>query len=153
MKGMKASDLRTRSPDELSDQLDTLGKGRKVHRDRLATETRWSHLTRAAERPPEGYVELGELCRVHRGAVTGANDIWIAGDHSVGLPDSVLFPTVTRAREVLEPEAAVVIGQRGPLAGEPLAADRDLGLAEGLLVEEHPHGSRWPLRGQRLVRR
>lgn len=99
--GAKPSSVFFRRVDTLN-KLDTLGKGRKVHRDRLATETRWSHLTRAAERPPEGYVELGELCRVHRGAVTGANDIWIAGDHSVGLPDSVLFPTVTRAREVLD---------------------------------------------------
>ena len=46
-------------------------------------------------------MELGELCRVHRGQVTGANQIWIAGDHSRGLPDSVLYPSVTRAREVI----------------------------------------------------
>ena len=32
--------------------------------------------------------------------VTGANGVWIAGEHSAGLPDSVLFPTITRAREV-----------------------------------------------------
>lgn len=81
--------------------LDDLTKGRKVHRDRLITETRWSHLSRAAEKPPEGYVELGELCRVHRGQVTGANDIWIAGAHSEGLPDSVLYRTVTRAKELI----------------------------------------------------
>lgn len=89
------------------DKLETLGdlsKGRKVHRDRLATEFRWSHLTRNSQRPPEGFVELGELCRVHRGTVTGANDVWIAGQHSVGLPPSVLFPTVTRAREVFSAE-------------------------------------------------
>lgn len=85
-------------------KLDGLGKGRRVHRDRLATEPRWSYLTRSAEKPPEGYVELGELCRVHRGQVTGANGVWIAGEHSVGLPDSVLFPTITRAREVMEAE-------------------------------------------------
>jgi adenine-specific DNA-methyltransferase len=84
------------------DQLGELGKGRKVHRDRLGTEARWSHLTRATEKPPEGYVELGELCRVHRGTVTGANGVWIAGEHAAGLPDSVLFPTITRAREVLD---------------------------------------------------
>lgn len=84
--------------------LDSLGKGRRVHRDRLAVESRWSYLTRTAEKPPEGYVELGELCRVHRGQVTGANGVWIAGKHSVGLPDSVLFPTITRAREVMEAE-------------------------------------------------
>ncbi len=83
-------------------ELDGLGKGRKVHRDRLAIESRWSYLTRASEKPPEGYVELGELCRVHRGQVTGANDVWIAGNHSAGLPQSVLYRTVTRARELLD---------------------------------------------------
>ncbi len=89
-----------RRVDSLRD-LDGLNKGRRVHRDRLMSEARWSYLTRAAEKPPEGYVELGELCRVHRGQVTGANDVWIAGPHSDGLPDSVLYPTVTRAKEVI----------------------------------------------------
>lgn len=82
--------------------LDGLNKGRRVHRDRLAVEPRWSFLTRASEKPPEGYVELGELCRVHRGQVTGANNVWIAGAHSDGLPDSVLFRSVTRAKEVFD---------------------------------------------------
>jgi methylase of polypeptide subunit release factors len=83
-------------------ELDTLNKGRKVHRDRLSAQARWSYLTRAAEKPPDGYIELGELCRVHRGQVTGSNEVWIAGEHSTGLPDSVLFRTVTRARELFE---------------------------------------------------
>lgn len=39
---------------------------------------------------------------MHRGQVTGANRVWIAGDHSNGLPDEVLFPTVTKARELLD---------------------------------------------------
>jgi len=82
--------------------LDTLDKGRKVRRDRLSVEARWSYLTQAPDKPPDGYIELGELCRVHRGQVTGANDIWIAGEHSAGLPVSVLFRTVTRARELFE---------------------------------------------------
>lgn len=86
------------------DELDRLGKGRRVRRDRLANEARWSFLTHATPKPPEGYVELGELCRVHRGTVTGANDVWIEGEHSAGLPQSVLFPTVTRARDVLDAE-------------------------------------------------
>ena len=50
--------------------------------------------------PREGFVELGELCRVHRGQVTGANDVWIAGKHAADLPSAVLFPTVTKAREL-----------------------------------------------------
>lgn len=95
-----------RRVDNLHD-LDGFNKGRKVHRDRLTTEARWSYLTRSAERPPEGYVELGELCRVHRGQVTGANDVWIAGPHSEGLPDSVLYRTVTRAKEVFAAEGVL----------------------------------------------
>jgi len=82
------------------DELRDSRPGRCVHRERLATERRWSRLTHAAQSGPEGYVELGELCRVHRGQVTGANRVWIAGAHSEGLPSSVLFPTVTRAREL-----------------------------------------------------
>ncbi len=83
----------------LSD-LDHLSGGRKVSRERLLAEPRWSHFTRTAREVPSGYVELGELCRVHRGQVTGANRVWIAGEHSDGLPDEVLFPTVTKAREL-----------------------------------------------------
>jgi adenine-specific DNA-methyltransferase len=82
--------------------LDSLDKGHKVRRDRLSTQSRWSYLTRATDKPPDGYIELGELCRVHRGQVTGANEVWIAGEHSIGLPDSVLFRTVTRARELFD---------------------------------------------------
>jgi len=88
-------------------RVDTLGElegpngAIEVHRDRLAVESKWSHLGRVLDKPPDGYVELGELCQVHRGQVTGSNDIWIAGDHSRDLPASVLFRTITRAREVI----------------------------------------------------
>ncbi len=92
-----------RRVDSLRD-LDGLNTGRRVHRDRLITEARWSRLTRSPDKPPEGYVELGELCRVHRGQVTGANEVWIAGPHSDGLPQSVLYRAVTRAREVIAAE-------------------------------------------------
>lgn len=74
----------------------------RVRRERLETEQRWSHLTRPARKGPAGYIELGELCRVHRGQVTGANKVWIAGPHSAGLPDAVLFASVTKARELFQ---------------------------------------------------
>ncbi|WP_375404483.1 Eco57I restriction-modification methylase domain-containing protein [uncultured Sphingomonas sp.] len=99
--GAKPASVMFHRVDSLGD-LKSLGKGRKIHRDRLAVEARWSFLTHETQKPPEGYVELGELCRVHRGTVTGANIVWIAGEHSAGLPDSVLFPAVTRARDVLD---------------------------------------------------
>jgi len=101
--GSKPTSIFFRRVDSLRD-LDGLDKGRRIHRDRLSAETRWSYLTRASEKAPEGYVELGELCRVHRGQVTGANEVWIAGEHSEDLPRSVLFRTVTRARELFEAE-------------------------------------------------
>jgi adenine-specific DNA-methyltransferase len=83
-----------------ADQKNALSGGQLLHRGRLEAETRWSHLTRKAKEVPEGFVELGELCRVHRGQVTGSNRVWIAGAHSEALPESVLFPSVTRAKEL-----------------------------------------------------
>jgi adenine-specific DNA-methyltransferase len=82
-------------------ELGDLSGGNVVHRERLVAERRWSRFVGAAHNFPEGYVELGELCRVHRGAVTGMNRVWIAGVHSEGLPDGVLFATVTKARELI----------------------------------------------------
>jgi adenine-specific DNA-methyltransferase len=81
-------------------ELSSSSNGRWLNRERLQTECRWTHLTRSASRPRSGFIELGEVCRVHRGAVTGANKIWIDGPHSRGLPSSVLYPAITRAKEL-----------------------------------------------------
>lgn len=97
--GSQPAKIRVRRVTNL-DQTNALTGGRLLHRGRLETEARWSHLTRKVREAREGYVELGELCRVHRGQVTGANRVWIAGLHSTMLPDSVLFPSVTRAKEL-----------------------------------------------------
>ena len=82
------------------DELGALQGGRPVRRERLDAASRWIPLTHATRRIPDGFVELGELCRVHRGQVTGANDFWIAGAHSEGLPVGVFFASVTKAREL-----------------------------------------------------
>lgn len=74
--------------------------GRAVARERLAAARRWTPLTRPPRARPSGWVELGELCAVHRGQVTGANHIWIEGPHAAELPARVLFPCITRAREL-----------------------------------------------------
>ena len=73
--------------------------GNPVARERLVESTRWSTFIRTRTQVPEGYIELGELARVHRGAVTGANGTWVSGTE-VLLPESVLYPSVTRAREL-----------------------------------------------------
>jgi len=72
----------------------------QVRRERLEQADRWTPLTRATRDTPEGFIELGELCRVHRGQVTGANRVWIESEHSNELPASVLFRSVTKAREL-----------------------------------------------------
>ncbi len=51
---------------------------------------------------PDGHVELGELCRVHRGQVTGANAVWVTGGPHPLIPARFLVPAVTRARELIQ---------------------------------------------------
>ncbi|SCX72643.1 N-6 DNA methylase [Variovorax sp. EL159] len=98
--GSKPDSIRLRRVKRLSDLKDLSG-GKEVRRERLEAESRWSRLTHGARECPDGFVELGELCRVHRGQVTGANKIWISGEHTGGLPERVLFPTITKARELI----------------------------------------------------
>jgi adenine-specific DNA-methyltransferase len=90
-----------------SKALGDLSGGQLIHRGRLEAESRWSYLTRAQRAIPRDYVELGELCRVHRGQVTGANRVWIAGLHSQDLPSRVLFRTVTRAKELFKADGVL----------------------------------------------
>jgi adenine-specific DNA-methyltransferase len=97
------------------DALDRLGKLEadwQIRRERLLDAPRWTPLTRVAPERREGFVELGELCRVHRGQVTGANRVWIAGLHSAELPESVLFPAVTKARELFGTDGALTDAAR-----------------------------------------
>lgn len=79
-----------------------------VCRERLEAADRWSPLTRANTQRREGFVELGELCRVHRGQVTGANRVWIDTANEYQLPSDVLFPSVTRARELFAASGRLV---------------------------------------------
>jgi adenine-specific DNA-methyltransferase len=105
--GSKPKAIRVRRVSNVG-AIEPLDSGRLLHRDRLEAQIRWSHLTRRTRVTHPGYVELGELCRVHRGQVTGANRIWIAGPHSQGLPESVLFRTITRAKELFAADGILV---------------------------------------------
>jgi hypothetical protein len=102
-------------------ELGALAGGTPVAVPVLRATSRWGPLLRAARpeaakpgaarpgsasprrpgRLREGHVELGELCRVHRGQVTGANAVWVtAGPHPL-VPARFLIPAVTRARELI----------------------------------------------------
>lgn len=87
--------------------LGKLDQGQLIRRERLAEARRWTPLTRAARRVPDGYVELGELCRVHRGAVTGLNSVWVVDPSWAALPERALAPSVTRARELFDAQTTL----------------------------------------------
>lgn len=109
--GARPAHIRVQRVADLA-ELGTLQGDATLRRERLEAASRWTPLTRAMRRGPEGYVELGELCRVHRGQVTGSNRVWIAGAHSVGLPEGVLFGTVTKARELFAAGSTLTTGEK-----------------------------------------
>lgn len=79
----------------------TLSRGRLVRRERLAELSDWGNVfSQRRVANTKDFTRLGEFCDVHRGQATGLNRVWIAGDHSKYLPKSVLFPTITRGKEI-----------------------------------------------------
>lgn len=99
--GSRPTSIRIRMVDDEA-KLSPLVAGRPISRERLSEAHRWLPLIRSTPKIPEGYVELGELCRVHRGAVTGANATWVVSPDEDGpIPGRYLFPSVTKARELI----------------------------------------------------
>ena len=83
-------------------ELGTRRGGRTVPCRAVRDAERWSPFLRPpTATAPCSHVELGELCRVHRGQVTGRNAVWVAGGYRGPLPAANLVPTVTRAKELL----------------------------------------------------
>lgn len=98
--GRTADPIRVRSVRKLT-RTDPLTRGADVPRGRFRTAARWSLIVRPSGSARPGAIELGELFRVHRGQVTGANGVWIAGVRAAGLPDRVRQPAVTRATDLI----------------------------------------------------
>lgn len=97
--GEAVQPLRLRFVTEISG-LNGLAGGIEIPREQLRNLPRWSIIGSPREDRSVGEIELGELFRVHRGQVTGANDIWIAAENARALPERVKVPTVTKAREL-----------------------------------------------------
>ncbi|MCS4511143.1 Eco57I restriction-modification methylase domain-containing protein [Xylophilus ampelinus] len=98
--GSQASSMRLRRVKSMKDLVNLSG-GKAVRRERLVAESRWSRLTHAERAYPDGFVELGELCRVHRGTVTGANAVFISNSDATGVPDRYKLRSITKARELI----------------------------------------------------
>lgn len=99
--GARAPNMLMRSVDSLED-LHPLSQGRPVAWDDIEDAPKWTPFLKAPIARSSDMIELGELFRVHRGQVTGANAIWIAGSFAQILPDRFLLPAITRARELLD---------------------------------------------------
>lgn len=104
--------VRVRAVDDLAG-LNGLTRGTEVPRERLHAAPRWSIIVRPSTAGTVGEIEIGELFDVHRGQVTGANGIWIAGERAQGLPDRVMIPSITKAKDLIQ-------------AGEQLRSANDL---------------------------
>jgi hypothetical protein len=98
--GSRPTEITMRSVGSLG-ELAPLGRGRRVALHEIANARKWSVYVRELKPAPAGFIELGELFRVHRGQVTGANDAWIDSDAARGVPKRHKPFTVTGARELL----------------------------------------------------
>lgn len=104
--GEKANAMRVRSVPDMK-RLNGLTKGTAVKRGDLLAAPRWSIVVKPSAQHAEGVMELGELFRVHRGQVTGANGIWIAGEQASRLPERIKLATVTKARDLIQAGASL----------------------------------------------
>ena len=115
------------------ESLRQIAEGAPISRTALASTSRWTTLTAHPRPIPTGFVELGEVCRVHRGTATGHNAVWILKpDVETDLPDSFLFPCVTRAKELFDAGQFLTEGTRLCRA---VNLPRDLSLLDGSEVE------------------
>ena len=102
--GSRPTEITMRSVASLG-ALAPLDQGRAVAWSEVATARKWSVFIREQKPAPTGFIELGELFRVHRGQVTGSNDVWIDNEAARDLPNRHKPFTVTSARELYLPPA------------------------------------------------
>jgi hypothetical protein len=100
--GNRPNSFAMRSVDALAD-LAPLGRGRAVPWHDITAAPKWSAFVRGrpAAAVPTGFIELGELFRVHRGQVTGSNAVWIEGEAACDVPTRFKHAAITRGRELL----------------------------------------------------
>lgn len=108
--GGRPKSLRVRSVSS-PEGFDLRTPGRSVPWSSLERAPRWSAVVRPVGKPPSGFLRIGDLFRVHRGQVTGDNRTWIA-DAASPVSSRWLFPTVTKARDLLDVGEALIDEKR-----------------------------------------
>lgn len=91
----------------------TVGAGTPHSIATLQAAKHWSGFARgtAGLVDTEHTVQLRDIFRVKRGQVTGAKDIWVHGPEAPELPDNLLFPSVTRAKEIVEARGEILTAE------------------------------------------
>jgi hypothetical protein len=97
--GSRPAEITVRAAGSL-DELAPLGRGWAVAAAEMAGAPKWSVFVRERQPAPAGFIEAGELFRVHRGQVTGGNDVWIDSEAARDLPARYKPYAITRAREL-----------------------------------------------------
>lgn len=100
---------------------------------------RWTDLLR----PPDeaiglsNSIQLGDVLSVHRGQVTGMNSVWVSGAYQGPIPESVCFPAVTCAKDLISLSIARLENANGLRRVIDLPADLlELDKTEQLEVNE-----------------
>jgi adenine-specific DNA-methyltransferase len=90
-------------------QTRNLSAGRSVLLSEARSQTAWSTLyqKRTAGKSTD-QVELGEICRVSRGQITGQNSVWIHRKDTPKLPARFLVPTITKAFDIIRAPDRVI---------------------------------------------
>lgn len=111
--GHRPTHFHMRAVHRLED-LAPLDNGYPVEWEQMVKAHKWSTFVRKRKEAPASFIELGEIFRVHRGQVTGANEAWIAGDMARLIPKRFLRSTITKARELFAagPELVSAAGLR-----------------------------------------
>lgn len=97
--GNRPRQFAIRSVNTLS-ELTPLVDGKALDWSIVENTSRWSTLLSPKIDRSTDMMQLGELFRVHRGQVTGMNDVWIKNPDTTKIPDKFLFPSITRAHEI-----------------------------------------------------
>lgn len=126
-----ASSIQLRRIRSLQDLTAACARGVRRTRDLSANES-WSRYAQedlVSDDAPSSM--LGELFSVHRGQVTGNNLVWIEGRYPGTLPDAVLFPAVTRAKDLLDLDSDKLMDAK--------ALKRVIDLPSDLVASEDSH--------------